>query len=126
MSWLRYSDDFTDWPEWERAGTDVRWAYVCLVEACSRSQRWDGRLPKPRALAALVAQVDDPQQCLERLAILSLVHEDRRERIVVLPRIHEHVAPPSIRLSKEQQGPDAADASPQGRRPRDVPGGQLP
>jgi hypothetical protein len=101
MSWLRFSDDFTEWPEWDLASTDVRWAYVCLVQAASRGQYWDGRLPKRKALAALVAQVDNPQQCLERLAMCSLVHELRSEHIVLLPRIHEHLPPPGVRKNAE-------------------------
>ncbi|WP_270888622.1 hypothetical protein [Pedococcus sp. 5OH_020] len=102
MSWLRFDDDFTEWQEWDRAHVEARWAYICLVQACSRGKYWDGRLPKARAIAALAAQVDDPQQCIERLAILSLVHEVRSERVVELPRIHEHVPAPHIRNAKEQ------------------------
>ena len=102
MSWLRYSDDFTEWPEWDMAPVEARWAFVCLVQACSRGKYWDGRIPKRRALACLVAQVDDPQQVLERLAILSLIHEDRREQVVILPRIHEFIPPPHVRTSKER------------------------
>ncbi len=101
MSWLRYSDDFTDWPEWDQAPFEARWAYVCIVEACSRGRYGDGRLPKSKALAALVAQLNDPQQALERLALLGLVHEDRRERVLILPRIHEHVPPPGVRRNTE-------------------------
>ena len=67
MSWLRYSDDFTEWPEWDRTDPGHRWAYVCLVQAASRGKYWDGRVPKRKALAGLVAQVDDPQGCLERV-----------------------------------------------------------
>lgn len=101
MSWLRFSDDFTDWPEWDMASVEARWAYVCLVQACSRGKYWDGCLPKKRAMAALVAQLDDPQQALERLAILSLIHEDRGSQVIKLPRIHEHVPPPGVRKNTE-------------------------
>jgi hypothetical protein len=102
MSWLRFSDDFTEWQEWDMAHVEARWAYVCLVQACSRGKYWDGRLPKARAIAALAAQVDDPQQCIERLAILSLVHEIRSERVIHLPRIHEHIPPPGVRSNTEK------------------------
>jgi hypothetical protein len=102
MSWLRFPDDFSEWAEWDMASTDVRWAYVCLVQACSRGKYWDGRLPKKKALASLVAQVDNPQQCLERLAMSSLVHELRREQVIHLPRIHDHVPPPGVRLNSEK------------------------
>jgi len=102
VSWLRFDDAFCEWSEWDITTTDVRWAYVCLVQACSRGKYWDGRLPKKRAIAALVAQVDNPQQCLERLAILSLIHELRREEIVQLPRIHEHIPPPGVRANTEK------------------------
>lgn len=99
MSCLRYSDDFTDWPEWDMATLDARWAYVCLVQACSRGKYWDGRLPKKKAMAALVAQLDDPQQALERLGFLSLVHKERASQVIVIPRIHEFVPPPHVRTS---------------------------
>ena len=52
-------------------------------------------------MAALVAQVDDPQAALERLAILSLLHEDRGAQVVALPRIHDHVPPPGVRKNTE-------------------------
>ncbi|MGO4662911.1 hypothetical protein AB4Z14_13675 [Terrabacter sp. 2TAF16] len=58
-------------------------------------------MPKKKALAALVAQVDDPQQVLERLGILSLVNEDRGAQTVRLPRIHDHVPPPGVRRNTE-------------------------
>lgn len=102
MSWLRYSDDFTEWPEWDRTNSDHRWAYVCLVQAASRGRYWDGHIPKRKALAALVAQVDDPQGCLERLAMLSLIHEDRKAGEVILPRVHDHVPPAGVRSNAEK------------------------
>ena len=34
--------------------------------------------------------------------MLSLVHEIRSERVIYLPRIHEHIPPPHIRKSKDQ------------------------
>lgn len=101
MSWLRYSDDFTEWAEWDNAPVDARWGYVCLVQACSRGKYWDGRLPKAKAIAALMAQVADAQKTIEVLCFLSLVHELHDELIVYLPRLHEHVPPPHIRNAAE-------------------------
>lgn len=101
MSWLRYSDDFTDWPEWDNVPPATRWAYLALVQACSRGKCWDGTLPKSKALAAVMAHDDEPQNRLDDLAAVSLVEEIASERLVYLPRIAEHVPPPGVRQNAE-------------------------
>lgn len=102
MSWLRYSDDFTEWAEWDRAPLSARWGYVCLIQACSRGKYWDGRLPRKKAIAALMAQVDDPERVIEQLEALDLAHEERGSLYVVLPRIEDHIPPAYVRDNAEK------------------------
>lgn len=102
MSWLRYSDDFTEWAEWDDTPLSARWAYVCLVQACSRGKYWDGRLPKKKAVAALLAQVDDPAHVLDRLERLDLVHQERHALTIILPRIDDHIPPAYVRDNAEK------------------------
>lgn len=66
MSWLRYSDDFTTDRAWDGVSYEARWHYKALVEECSQSRRWDGKVPMTRALR--VSDVPDPARCIEELA----------------------------------------------------------
>lgn len=102
MSWLRYSDDFTEWREWDHASIETRWAYVCLVQACSRGKYWDGVLPKSKALGALFPQVADPHSTISSLVGLGLATEDHERLVVVLPRIDDHIPPPYVRDNAER------------------------
>jgi hypothetical protein len=102
VSWLRYSDDFTEWAEWDHTPLSARWAYVCLIQACSRGKYWDGRLPKKKATAALMAQVHDPQKAIEQLEAVGLAHDHHDQLVVVLPRIEDHIPPAYIRENADK------------------------
>lgn len=102
MSWLRYSDDFAEWSEWDHTPLSARWGYVVLIQACSRGKYWDGRLPKKKAIAALMAQVDDPQKVIEQLESVSLAHEERGRLTIILPRIDDHIPPAYVRDNAEK------------------------
>lgn len=93
MSWTRLDDLMVEWPAWDGVSHAARWHYLCLVQACSRAQRWDGRLSTTRA--GRVSDVDDPSACVAELEKAGLVYLD--EGHVVIVRIEEHIPPKSIR-----------------------------
>ncbi len=100
MSWLRYDDAFCEWPEWEHVSPAGRWAYLVLVQTCSRAQAWDGRIGRRRGIAAMLAHDDAPEDRLLELAAVDLVRD--HGDTIKLPRIDEHVPPPSVRNNAEQ------------------------
>lgn len=65
MSWLRYSDDWTQDRAWDGVTYESRWHLKALIEACSQARRWDGVIPITRALR--VSDVPDPEACLKEL-----------------------------------------------------------
>lgn len=71
MSWLRYSDDYTQDRVWENVGYEARWHFKALIEACSQSRRWDGALS--RRLAERASDVPDPAECLRELHAAGLI-----------------------------------------------------
>jgi hypothetical protein len=82
-----------EWPAWDGVSYAARWHYLCLVQACSRAQRWDGRLPETRA--SRVSDVDKPVECVVELVNAGLLYFDEGD--VVIVRIEDHIPPKSIR-----------------------------
>lgn len=105
MVWVRYDDTFHQRPVWDGVSYEARWHYQCLVEECSRTERWDGELPLTRALRA--SDVSDPEGCLAELEAIGYVTVTRNGDAtsavtgdavtVTVTRIKEHVPPKSIR-----------------------------
>ena len=93
MSWTRYDDLFTERPEFDGLSFEARWHYIALVQACSRSRRWDGQLPIVKARRA--SDVPDPDQCHEDLSAAGLVKIDGET--IGLPLIDEHLPSASVR-----------------------------
>lgn len=98
MSWTRYDDLFTEWPEWDGLPYPARWHYLALVQACSRQRRWDGVLPLTRARRA--SDVEDPDDCHQLLATAGLLKID--ETAVRLLLIDEHIPPAHVRDNAEK------------------------
>ncbi|MFB4312892.1 hypothetical protein [Actinomadura sp. 21ATH] len=124
MAWLRDSDDYTQRPEWDGVSYEARWHYRCMLEFCSRSRRWDGRLPLERARR--VSDVPDPDRCIAELEAIGYAIVTRNPPVdnpgsdadvtrnvtshvtsqnashvtpetVTLPRIDEHIPPKGMR-----------------------------
>ncbi|WP_141575938.1 hypothetical protein [Actinomadura sp. WMMA1423] len=109
MAWLRDSDDYTQRVEWDGVSYEARWHYKAMIEYCSRSRRWDGRLPLEQALR--VSDVPDPDRCIAELEaigyaivtrnVTSHVTSQSPSRVtlgtVTLPRIDEHIPPRGMR-----------------------------
>ncbi|MFI0406629.1 hypothetical protein [Actinomadura sp. 3N508] len=124
MPWLRDSDDYTQRAEWDGVSYEARWHYRAMVEYCSRSHRWDGRLTLEQARR--VSDVPDPDTCIAELEAIGYAIVTRNAPVdnpaqtgsvtrnvtshvtsqspshvtlgtVTLPRIDEHIPPRGMR-----------------------------
>lgn len=98
MTWTRLDDRWTESPEFDKLGGEISWHYLCMIQYCSRAEKYDGRMPTRRALRCSPAE--DPDAALAALEQAGLVRVDGGEVIVL--RIEEHVPPPSVRESSEK------------------------
>jgi hypothetical protein len=97
VTWSRFDDRWADRPVWESVDLASRWHYLCLIQSCSRNERYDGIVPLK--LARRASDVDDPDECHAVLEAHSLL-EIRGDEIRIV-EIDEHVPPPSIRNNAE-------------------------
>lgn len=102
MTWTRLDDGWTDRPVFDEVSYDARWHYLALIQWCSRTSRYDGRIRA--ADARRCSDLPDPASALGELAAAGLV-EVAADGAVTLPRIEEHIPPPSMRdeTRKERQ-----------------------
>ena len=98
MTWSRFDDGWVERPVWESVSFEARWHYKCLIQYCSRTRRYDGRIPLSTALRC--SDVPDPGECHGVLEAHSLI--ECRGDVVVLVEIDEHIPPPSVRENAEQ------------------------
>lgn len=98
MSWTRLDDRWTEQPTFEVLSYPARWHYLALIQACSRTDRLDGRLSSSAARRA--SDVPDPTAVLTELAAAGLV--ESTETGIRVPAIADHVPPPSVRQNSEQ------------------------
>jgi hypothetical protein len=81
VTYSSFPDEYTRLSCWDGVGYESRWHYHALVEECSRSQRYDGVLP--RNLALRVSDVPDPNHCIDELGATPLLDAfDNAVRIV--------------------------------------------
>ncbi|RZT87436.1 hypothetical protein EV383_4360 [Pseudonocardia sediminis] len=94
MTWTRLDDGWTDRPVFDDVPYDCRWHYLCLVQFCSRTSRYDGKIRA--ADARRCSDLPDPVTAMSVLAAAGLI-EVGTDGAVTLPKIEEHVPPPSLR-----------------------------
>jgi hypothetical protein len=99
MTWTRLDDSFTDLPDLAPLDHATRWHYLSLVQFCSRTARYDGRMPLVDALRA--SDHPEPATALTALGAAGLIVFVGRE--VTLPRIADHVPPPSMRVMSTER-----------------------
>lgn len=99
MTWTRLDDTWTDLPELADLPHDERWHYLCMIQFCSRTLRYDGVLKV--ADARRCSDVDNPDEALDHLAAVGLVHRQADGRVKVA-KIDEHIPPPSVRENSEK------------------------
>lgn len=99
MTWTRLDDTWTDLPELADLPHAERWHYLCMIQFCSRTLRYDGVLKV--ADARRCSDVDDPDAALEHLAAVGLIEHQTDGRVKVA-KIDEHIPPPSVRENSEK------------------------
>lgn len=99
MTWTRLDDTWTDLPELADLPHAERWHYLCMIQFCSRTLRYDGVLKV--ADARRCSDLDDPDIALDHLAAVGLVVRQADGRVKVV-RIDEHIPPPSVRENAER------------------------
>ena len=93
MSWSRFDDNWSDKMRARGLSFQTRVHYMTLIQYCSRTNLFDGRIPLRDAQR--LSDVDDPDACLAELTEQSLV--TIRDAVVTLVEIAEHVPPPYLR-----------------------------
>ena len=129
MSWLSFDDGYTDRLVWDGVPYEARWLHHCILQRCSATRRYDGRLP--RTVALRCSDVPDPEQSLKDLVEAGLLVDQGAvvEAVLmaeVLPAEHlrpEHLAPRSAKKQAEYRRREVrARRAQQGLPARDVPG----
>ncbi len=93
MTWASFDDGFFREAVWDGVPYDVRWHYCCMVAECCAGRRWDGRMPRDRALRC--SDVPTPDEAIKRLAGLGLVQDD--VVAVQIVYIEQHIPPEGVR-----------------------------
>ncbi len=98
MTWTRLDDGWSDNPLLEQLTYETRWHYLCLIQFCSRTSRYDG-LVRP-ADARRCSDVANPAVAvtdLVNVGLLALV-----DGAVQVVQIEQHVPPPHLRDEKRK------------------------
>jgi hypothetical protein len=102
MGWSRIGDEFPADRRWDGVPYDARWHYLALMAACSKSQRFDCRMPL--MLAHRASDVPDPEAATEALVTAGFLVIDGLDVIIVEGEA-QHMLPPHKRdrTRKENQ-----------------------
>jgi hypothetical protein len=102
MGWSRIGDEFPADRRWDGVPYEARWHYLALMAACSKSQRFDCRMPL--MLAHRASDVPDPEAATEALLDAGLVVIDG-SHVTIVDGEAQHMLPPSKRdhTRKENQ-----------------------
>lgn len=65
MTWTRLHDGFVEDPAFEGVSHEARWHYLCLVQYCSRTGRYDGRVT--RDVTGRMSDVTSPETAVAAL-----------------------------------------------------------
>ncbi len=128
MSWLSFDDGYTDRLVWDGVPYEARWLHHCILQRCSATRRYDGRLP--RTVALRCSDVPDPEQSLKDLVEAGLLVDQGAvvEAVLmaeVLPAEHlrpEHLAPRSAKKQAEYRRRKCE----RGEHSKDCPPGTCP
>ncbi len=98
MSWTRLDDGWTDQQLLAGLSHQTRWHYLCMIQFCSRTKRFDGFI---RAVdARRCSDVDNPDQAVADLRDIGIIHPAADGYRV--HRMEEDHAPPlSVRTRTE-------------------------
>ncbi|NLF16745.1 MAG: hypothetical protein GX595_05750, partial [Lentisphaerae bacterium] len=79
MTWTRLDDAWTDLPVLADLSLAARWHYLCLIQFCSRSGNYDGKIRVVDALRC--SDVPEPRQAmndLHRAGVLARTDDPKR------------------------------------------------
>lgn len=99
MTWTRLDDTWTDLPELADLAHDVRWHYLCMIQFCSRTKRYDGVLKL--ADARRCSDIEDPASAIRILTTAGLL-SNGQPGLVKVQRIEDHIPPPSVREASDK------------------------
>ncbi|MGO4650238.1 hypothetical protein AB4068_00935 [Arthrobacter sp. 2RAF22] len=98
MTWTRLDDGWTDQQILAGLPIETRWHYLCMVQFCSRTKRFDGFI---RAVdARRCSDVADPLAAVKQLLEVGLLTDDQGG-YVVRRMEEEHAPPPWVRNRTE-------------------------
>jgi len=98
MTWTRLDDHWTEQKAIADLSLAARWHYLCLIQLCSRSDRYDGVVRMVDSLRC--SDVEDPKVAMNEIHQAGLVKRID-DRSIVLVFIDQHVPPPSVRKKAE-------------------------
>ncbi|MDQ1059749.1 hypothetical protein QFZ23_003650 [Arthrobacter globiformis] len=117
MPWTRLDDGWTEQSVIAALSFEARWHYLCLIQFCSRTKRFDGYI---RAVdAKRCSDVTEPDAALKQLTDVGLILFDDQGGYVVHRMEEDHAPPPWVRnrtesnkqAKRRQRSHDAGDHS---------------
>lgn len=94
MSWTRLDDLWTEKIALTGIGFEARWHYLALIQFCSRTERWDGTIPRRQSLR--VSDVEDPEAANHALHQVELINYVGTDSVRVV-HIDNHIPPEYMR-----------------------------
>lgn len=98
MTWTRLDDTWTDSSQLADLDLASRWHYLCMIQFCSRTKRYDGVLKV--ADARRCSDVEDPSGAMATLSGAGLLTTPQTGAVKVA-HIDEHIPPPSVRNASD-------------------------
>lgn len=99
MTWCRFGDEFTFDQRWDGVSYEARWHLMAMVALCSKSERFDCKMPLVAALRA--SDVMHPQECLDVLQSAGFVLVNGYE-VEIIDGEARHMPPVSVRERKRK------------------------
>lgn len=99
MTWTRLSDNWCESNALERLPIAHRWHYLCMIQYCSRSERYDGIMNRSQALRC--SDIEHPESALADLMAAGFI-QPVDDRLIRLVEIDEHVPSAAQRERKER------------------------
>lgn len=98
MSWTRLDDGWVDQKTLADLPIETRWHYLCMIQFCSRTRRYDGYIRSVDARRC--SDVEDPERAIRALIESGLIRP--AEGGYTVDRMEEdHAPPPWVRKKAE-------------------------
>lgn len=97
VTWTRLTDNFVEDKAFEGLTAEVRWHYLCLIQYCSRTGRYDGCVTRYNARYVSGSEPSSPDDVVAALVKAELLVESPEDGTMLIVRIDEHIPPPHMR-----------------------------